>query len=141
MTNVINKLIDKTVGQIFNKLHMEKNWNLAGTYGNLWKREKGFSIAETEQKLSTSGFSWLKLCGNCSVCFRTAETGLNITHQVSAGGIHLKLYNSFRIAVTIQETSSQSFYIVLAVFQFCWNCIFHPVIFCCFRYISFLNRL
>ena len=134
MTNVINKLIDMTVGLIFIKLPMENNWNLAGTYGNLWTRENGFSIAETEQKRSTSGFSLFLHCWNWTKNYTSVFRWRKLDR------IQLKLYNSFRIAVTIQETSSQSFYIVLAVFQFCWNCIFHPVIFCCFRYISFLNR-
>ena len=53
-------------------------------------------------KTYTSGFCWRKL-----------------------DGIHLKLYYS--IAETILETSSPSFYIVSAVFQFCWNFIFHPL--------------
>ena len=41
----MNKFIDMNVGPN------------AETYGNLWKQGKGFCIAETVQKLSTSGFS------------------------------------------------------------------------------------
>ena len=51
----MNQLMN--IGLIFNQLHMEKNGNLAETYGNLRKRGKGFCIAETVEKLTTSSFS------------------------------------------------------------------------------------
>ena len=128
----MNKLINVTIGLIFNQLHMEKTWNLAETYGNLRKWGKGFCIAETVQKLTTSGFSWLKLCDKLFSLFQHCW---NWTKTYSSGfcwqkldGIQLKLYNSFSIAETILETSTPSFFIVSAVFQFCWNGIFHPVI-------------
>ena len=66
-------------------------------------------------KLSPSGFSWLNLCGNFSVCFRTAKTRLKLTHQVFADrnltksnwnytivSSMLKLYRKRQLKVSIQ---------------------------------------
>ena len=122
-----------TIGLIFNRwlTFMSKNWNLAETYGNLLKRGKGFFIAEncTEtnyirfQLTETlhKPFSFSPHCWNWS---ETCTTGFRWR---KLDGIQLKLYNSIRIAETIQETWSPSLYIVSAVFQFCWNGIFQPV--------------
>ena len=76
-----------------------------------------FQLTETLRKL----FSLFLHCWNWT------ETYTSGFRWRKLDGIQLKLYNSFRIAETIQETSTPSFYIVLAVFQFCWNSIFHPV--------------
>ena len=77
----INSLIWLLVWYLISYI-MEKNWNLAETYG-----KKGFVYCCTET--CTSGFRWQKL-----------------------DGIQLKLCNSFRIAETIQETPTPNFYLV-----------------------------
>lgn len=45
-----------TIGMISNKLHMEKNRNLAETYEKRGKRGKRLCIAEILQKRTASGF-------------------------------------------------------------------------------------
>ena len=87
-------------------------WNCTETY---YIR---FQLTETLRKLFSS----------FPHCWNLTETYTSGFRWRKLDGIQLKLYNSFRIAETIQETSTPSFHIVSAVFQFCWNGIFHPVV-------------
>ena len=86
-------------------------WNCTETYYIM------FPLTETLQK----PFSSFRHCWNWT------ETYTSGFHWRKLDGIQLKLCNSFLIAETILETSTPSFFIVSAVFQFCWNGIFHPV--------------
>ena len=60
-------------------------------------------------------------------CWNWTETYTSGFHWRKLDGIQLKLYYRFYIAETKLETSTLSFYLVSAVFQFCWNGIVHPV--------------
>ena len=86
-------------------------WNCTETY---YMR---FQLTETLRKLFSS----------FPHCWNLTETYTSGFRWRKLDGIQLNLYNSFHIAETIQETSTPCLYIVSAVFQFCWNGIFHPV--------------
>ena len=120
LTNEMNKLINMNIGLF----HMAEKTETCGNeervsvvpklYRNLLHQVSAdWNFAETFKFVSTL----LKLNWNLHIRFPWTETWRNQAETIV----------SALIAETIQKTSTPSFYIVSAVFQFCWNGIFHPV--------------
>ena len=128
-----------TIGLIFSQLRMEETWNLCVNLRKPAETRKGFLYCWNCTATYYIMFQLTETLRKLSVCFRTAETGLKLTHQVSTDGnltesswnytiisILLKLYrncnskflyrfSSVSVLLKLYFSSSESGYIIFWV--------------------------
>ena len=130
----MNKLVNMTIGLIFSQLRMEETWNLCVNLRKPAETRKGFlycwNCTATYYIMFQLTETLRKLLSSFPHCWNLTETYTSGFSRRKLDGIQLKLYNRFYIAETILETSTlSSFYLVSAVFQFCWKGIFIHIFF------------